>query len=99
MLHILHSGSKSLIKDTWLQILRAMVYGKISKKLRYIFNSFDYFTYFTFFAIEYFAFETGGRATKYFIKGNIYMIGKQTLVFSICQLNMLMEIILISLEK
>ena len=96
---MLHSGSKSLIQDTWLQILRAMVHGKISKKRRYISTSFKYFTYFTFVAIEYFAFETGGRATKYFIKGNIYMIGKQTLVFSTCQLNMLMEINLISLEK
>ena len=47
----------------------------------YISTSFKYFTYFTFVAIKYFAFETGGRATKYFIKGNIYMIGKQTLVF------------------
>ena len=81
MLHMLHSGSKSLIQDTWLQILRAMVHGKISKKLLYISTSFKYFTYFTFVAIEYFAFETGGRATKYFIKGSIYMIGKQTLVF------------------
>ena len=52
-----------------------------------------------FVAIENFAFEIGGRATLYFIKGNIYKIEKKTLGFSICQLNMLMEINIISLEK
>ena len=78
LLYMLHSELKSLTLDTWLQTLRAMVHDKISKKVWNckIYPPVTNILHITFFAKEHFAFEIGCRATKYFILGNIYTIGK-----------------------